>query len=77
MIRVTSQTEAFHAIKFVEAIRRATGIGLKQGLEHVRRLSEGEALCIDPAEGVTDRELASWLENCGVVFEVLSSGLGE
>lgn len=74
MVRITAQTEAFHAIRFVEAIRRATGIGLQQGLDHVRRLSEGEALSIKPAKGVTDEEFASWLEGCGVAFEIHSSG---
>jgi hypothetical protein len=73
MIRVTAQTSAFHAIKFVDAIRRATGIGLKQGLDHVRRLSEGEALSIYPAQGISDEELASWLDGCGVAFKIQSS----
>jgi len=73
MIRITAQTSAFHAIKFVEVIRRATGSGLKQGLDYVRKLSEGEPLSIHPTPGITDEELASWLQDCGVAFEVQPS----
>lgn len=69
MIRISAQTRDFHAIKFVDAIRRATGVGLKEGLDHVRRLSEGEVLSITPKSGVSDEDLALWLGDCGVEFE--------
>lgn len=69
VIQITARTKDFHAIKFVEAIRLATGVGLKEGLDHVRRLSEGELIRITPVGTVSEQNLASWLQDCGVIFE--------
>lgn len=73
MIRIIGQTRDFHAIRFVQAIRKASGLSLKDGLDHVRRLSEGEILLVVPDSEFSDQEVASWLEDCGVTFDILPS----
>jgi hypothetical protein len=68
VIRIIKQRQDFHAIRFVDAIRRATGASLEEGLDHVRRLSEGEKISIAPVAGMSEAEFAGLLGSCGVEF---------